>query len=257
MDCRNIAFSPTKSEDRINRVLGVFPRGLLMRLLAFSLHLLGARRQVIASLVGMPEESVKTVVRYVMRDGFPALRDRRRSEGLPVASATPSPFLITARFDEDEGYIVKFGEDGKSLRIPPSFRIQARTVLLSLVNAGLLSAQEAAMALGIHAAHCRELARKLASHDVPESLLDKRQGLKQGHLVTPEIKSELVQQFVLNALSGYPTSGRAIAEELQQRCEIEVSERSVRLYLNKLGLPSLKESLPALLADQKKRSSNS
>ena len=256
MDCRNIAFSPTKSEDRINRVLGVFPKGLLMRLLAFALHLLGVRRQVIASLVGMPEESVKTVVRYVMRDGFPALRDRRRSEGLPVLRATPSPFLITARL-EDEGYVVTFGEDGKSLRIPSSFQVQARTVLLSLVNAGLLSAQEAATVLGIHAAHCRELARKLASHDVPDSLLDKRQGLKQGHLVTPEVKSELIQQFVVNALSGWPTSGRAIAEELQQRCEIEVSERSVRLYLNKLGLSKLKESLPALLEDQKKRSSNS
>ena len=75
--------------------------------------------------------------------------------------------------------------------------------------------------------------------------------------MTPEVKSELIQQFVVNALSGWSTSGRAIAEELQQRCEIEVSERSVRLYLNKLGLPKLKESLPALLADQKKRSSNS
>ena len=75
--------------------------------------------------------------------------------------------------------------------------------------------------------------------------------------MTPEVKSELIQQFVVNALSGGPTSGRAIAEDLQQRCEIEVSQRSVRLYLNKLGLSKLKESLPALLADQKKRSSNS
>jgi transposase len=256
MDCRNIAFSPTKSEDRINRVLRVLPKGLLMRLLAFAFHLLGVRRQVIASLVGMPEESVKTVVRHVMRDGFPALRDRRRSEGLPVLRATPSPPLITASLEE-EWCIVSFGEDGKSLRIPSSFQVQARTVLLSLVNAGLLSVQEAATALGIHAAHCRELARKLAGHDVPESLIDKRQGLKRDYLVTPEVKSELIQQFVVNALSGWPTSGRAIAEELQERCEIEVSERSVRLYLNKLGLSRIKETLPMLLESQKKRSSNS
>ena len=255
MDCRHIEFSPTKSEERIDRVLQVFPRGLLMRLLAFTIHLLGVRRQVVATLVGMPEESVKTVVRLVMRDGFPALRDRRRSEGLPVARMSPSPPLIEAR-REGEWYIVEFEPNGKSLRIPVTFRVQARTVLLSLVNAGLLSVQETATVLGIHPAHCRELAKKLASHDVEESLIDKRQGLKQDYLFTPEVRSELVQQFALNALSGRPTSGRAIAEDLQQRCKMEVSERSVRLHLNKLGLSRIADSLPELLNTQKKTSSN-
>lgn len=256
MDCRHIEFSPTKSEERINRVLHVFPKGLLMRLLAFTIHLLGVRRQVVATLVGMPEESVKTVVRLAMRDGFPALRDRRRSEVLPVARASPSPPPIAAR-REGEWYIVEFGPNEKSLRIPITFRVQARTVLLSLVNAGLLSVQETATVLGIHTAHCRELARKLASHDVVESLVDKRQGLKQDYLFTPEIKSELVQQFALNALSGRPTSGRAISEDLQRRCEMALSERSVRQHLNKLGLSRIADSLPELLDTQKKTSSNS
>ena len=81
MDCREIECSPDKSEERINRALQVFPRKLLMRMLAFTLHLLGAKRKDVATLVDMPEESVKTVVRLVLRDGFYALRDRRRSEG--------------------------------------------------------------------------------------------------------------------------------------------------------------------------------
>ncbi len=91
MDCRHVEFSPSKSEERINRALCMFPKRPLMRLLAFTLHLLGARRQVVAALVDMPEESVKTVARLAMRDGFPALRDRRRSKGPPVARASPSP----------------------------------------------------------------------------------------------------------------------------------------------------------------------
>jgi hypothetical protein len=256
MDCRQIEFSPTKSEERINRALPVFPNGMLMRLLAFTLHLLGIRRQVVAKLVGMPEESVKTVIRLAMGDGFAALRDRRRSEGPPVARALPNAPTITAR-REGEWYIVEFGPNGKPLEIPVAFRVQARTILLSLVNAGLLSVQETATILGIHASHCRELARKLASHDVVESLIDKRQGLKQEYLFTPEVKSELIQQFALNALSGWPTSGRAIAEDLQQRCEIVVSERSVRLQLNKLGLSRIADSLPELLDEQKKTSSTS
>ena len=48
----------------------MFPKGLLMRLLAFALHLLGVNRKAVAALVGMPEESVKTAVRLAMRDGF-------------------------------------------------------------------------------------------------------------------------------------------------------------------------------------------
>ena len=242
MDCRQIEFSPTKSADRIDRVLRVVPRGLLMRMLAFTIHLLGARRQAVASLVGMREESVKTVIRLVMRDGFPAIRDRRRSEKVSITISAPSPPVAARR--EGEWYVVEFGTDEKTLTIPVAFQVQARTVLLSLVNAGLLSVQETAMVLGIHAAHCRELARKLASQDVVESLVDKRQGQKRDTLFTPEVKSELVQQFVVNALSGWPTSGQAIKEDLQQRCGLEVSERSVRLHLNKLEI-------------QKKRSSGS
>jgi len=256
MDCRQVEFSPTKSADRIDRVSRVIPMGLLMRMLAFTIHLLGARRQVVASLVGMREESVKTVIRLVMRDGFTALRDRRRSEKVSVTNSAPSPPPIAAR-REGEWYIVEFRTDEKTLRIPVAFQVQARTVLLSLVNAGLLSVQETAMVLGIHTAHCRELARKLASQDVVESLVDKRQGQRKDTLFTPEVKSELVQQFVVNALSGWPTSGQAIKEDLQQRCGIEVSERSVRLHLNKLGLSEIKGSLLELLEVQKKRSSNS
>ena len=56
MDCRQIEFFPEKSQDRVNNALRVFPRKLLMRILAFTLHLLGASRKEVAALVEMPEE---------------------------------------------------------------------------------------------------------------------------------------------------------------------------------------------------------
>ena len=113
------------------------------------------------------------------------------------------------------------------------------------------------MAFQCHVTHCRELARKLASRDVDEVLVDKRQGLKQDYLFTPEVKSELIQQFALNAVSGRPTSSRAIAEDLEKRCSIELSPRSVRLHLGKLGLSRIADSLPELIALGKKTSSRS
>ncbi|MCP3878977.1 MAG: hypothetical protein GY701_11395, partial [Sulfitobacter sp.] len=112
MDCRQVRFSSEKSQERIHKALQVFPRKLLMRILAFAaekwreriqkalqefprkllmrilalaLHLLGARRKEVAALVEMPEESVKTLLRLVLRDGFTAVRDRRFSAVSPMA----------------------------------------------------------------------------------------------------------------------------------------------------------------------------
>ena len=253
MDCRQLECSPTKSEERINQALHVFPRGLLMRLLAFTLHLLGAKRKAVAALVGMPEESVKTVVRLALRDGFPALRDRRRSEGPPIVTASPSPPRIVVR-REGEWYVVEFGLGENPGRIPVTFQVQARTVLLSLVNADLLSAQETAAALGIHAAHCRELARKLASHDVVESLVDKRQGQKQDYLVGPELKAEIIQQLAARAITGQSMSSDVLAEVVNERTRAEVSARTVRWHIQKLGLTNIKRTLPQLVETLKKTS---
>jgi hypothetical protein len=255
MDCRHIEFSPTKSEERIGKALRVFPQALLKRLLAFILHLLGAERSIVASLVGMPEESVKTVVRLAMDDGFQALRDRRRSDETPVAreSPTPSPLNITAR-RQDDWYVVEFGPSSGVLRIPCSFRIQAKTVLLSLVNAGLLSVQESAAALGIHGAHCRELAKKLADRDVVESLVDRRTGQKRDYVVGPQQKSEIIQQLAARAITGQSTSSQMLAEQVSERTQVQVSARTIRWHIQKLGLTNIKKSLPQLVETLKKSS---
>ena len=144
--------------------------------------------------------------------------------------------------------------NGKSLRIPVTFRVQARTVLLSLVNAGLLSVQETATALGIHAAHCRELARKLASHDVVESLIDKRQGQKQDYRVGPEQKAEFIQELAARAITGQSMSSDVLAEVVNERTQAGMSARTVRWHIQKLGLTHIKETLPQLIETLKKKS---
>jgi len=121
------------------------------------------------------------------------------------------------------------------------------------LDAGLLDVGNVADALGLSRERTRKLRAQLARSGV-DTMLDKRKGQQQDYLFTPEVKSELVQQFALNAVSGRRTSGRAIAEDLQQRCEIEVSERTVRLHLDRLGLSRIANSLPELLEEQKKTS---
>ena len=156
---------------------------------------------------------------------------------------------------EDEAIVVIF--DGVyKIWLSRNHPAQCRTVLLTLLDAKLLNAAQVAQALALSEERTRKLCKALKEHDV-QAVLDKRQGQQKEYLVTPEVKSELIQQFALNALSGWPTSGRAIAKDLQERCDIEVSERTIRLQLHKLGLSNIADSLPQLLEEQKKTSSKS
>ena len=74
--------------------------------------------------------------------------------------------------------------------------------------------------------------------------------------MTPKIKAELIQQFVVDIVSQGHTSGRQIAAELGRRCRVLVSERTVRYHLAHLGLPTIKYSLPKLLSTVKKTPEN-
>jgi len=244
MDCRQVEFSPEKSQERIEKALRVFPGKLLMRILAFALHLLGAKRKVVAALVGLPEESVKTALRLV-------LHDRRLSEA-PVAGTVPPTQQEIAVCRNDAGWIVELGVNGKTLSIPATHRVQARAVVLSLLNAGALSVQQCASALGISTAHCRALAHKLEQHDVGQALVDKRDGQKRDYRVGPALKAELIEQLAARAITGHDTSSAVLAEQVNERTHSRLSARTIRWHIRNLGLGDLRRSLPQLVETLKK-----
>ena len=250
MDCRQIVFSPEKSQHRINQALQVFPPQVLMRILAFALHLLGATRKEVAASVDMPVESVKTLLRVVLRDGFSALRDRRSSPALPVAAPIRAPQMSARR--EPERWVLEFGAWQGSVSIPATHTVQARTLVLSLFNAGALSALECAAALGVSAAHCRDLAARLASDDVAHSLLDKRAGQRRDYRVGPRQKAEIIQQLAARAVTGHSTSSAVLAEQVNEQTQVSVSARTVRWHIHNLGLSDIRTTLPELVETLKK-----
>ena len=252
MDCRRIEFSPEKSQERMTRALRVFHPKVLNKILAFSIYLLGAKRRSVADLVGMPDASVKTAVRVALRDGFAALRDRRCPGIDKRSEARPTEMRISARC-EDKCCIVNFGVEKKELRIPLTHRIKARTVLLSLLNAELLSTTDVSTALGLSYGHCRELAGKLSNDDTVDALVDKRQGQKQDYRVGPEKKAEIIQQFAARAVAGQSTSSDLLAKIINADSEKELSPRTVRWHMKKLGLNSIKRTLPDLVRTLKKK----
>ncbi len=250
MDYQNIAFSQNQSQKRIEKVLRVMPVQVLKKLLFFALYVLGARLNKIASLVEMPAESGKTTISRVMIAGLPAFHDRRKSVyELPLA--VKQSYQTSVSIQEDH-CAIKFGDTGCQLQIPKNHRIHLRSVLLSLLQADLLSLQTVSSALGITKAHCRGLSAKLAQDGVTQVLIDKRKGQKLDFRVDLSIKAELIKHFAARAVTGHSNSSETLAQIINNSLQVCISPRTIRWHMNKMGLTKIKKSLPKLAEALKK-----
>lgn len=255
MDCQNMAFSPQHSQKRIEKASLVLPAQVLKRILFFALYLLGARLNAIASLVEIPEESVKTTISRIVRDGLSAFRDRRQSSKTFGLQLLPPPQEPQASvLIEKDCCVITFGKRDHQLKIPRQHRVHLRSVLLSLLQANLLTVHTVSSVLGITAAHCRQLSAKLMDDGVTEVLVDKRKGQKQDFRVDLSVKAELIKQFSARAVTGHSTSSQALTEIINDTKKLSISPRTVRWHMNKLGLVKIKKTLPELVETLKKTS---
>lgn len=250
IDCQNLVFSPRLAENRVAQALKLFGSGILQRILCYSLYLLGVNRKSIGEALGIPPETAKSIIKTINRDGLAAFEDRRRrfSAFLPQTSLQPHP--ITLR--EEEGQLlVDFGMSGRVLRLNREDPLQMKTILLTMVNSGLLKKRQVAEALKLTPSHTATLARQLHEQGAL-CLVDQRQGQKQDYRVPREVKAELVQQFAVDVIASGRTSGSAISAELKERCNITIPSRTVRHHLARMGLRKIKGSLPQLVSAVKK-----
>jgi len=253
-----MVFSTSHSHKRIKKALLILPELVLKKMLFFSLYLLGARIGAIASLVGMPEESGKTVIKRISKGGLPALGDRRQS-AKAYEYQLPHPTIQSQQVSvitEGDSCLITLFDSDQQIKILRKHRVHLRSVILTLLQAGLISDQIASSALGITAAHCLDLSEKLLNEDVAEVLLDKRKGQTTDLLVDPQVKAELVQQFAARSIAGYSVSGKALAEAINANLQIAISDRAVRWHMKKLGLMEIKKSLPKLVKSLKKTSNH-
>ena len=137
------------------------------------------------------------------------------------------------------------------LEIPESNVLQSKVVLLTLLQSRFLSAQQVSEVLGLSQRHTRELSRRLSEQDV-FALIDQRKGQLSDYRFTAELKAELIQQFAVEAISGQKTSSRYLAVQLAERCQTDLSERTIRFHMKRMGLSGIAKSLPKLVAALKK-----
>lgn len=250
IDCQSIVFSTRLTENRMNQAQQLFGSGVIQRILCYALYLLGANRRAIGQAFGIPPETAKSIIKAINRDGLVALEDRRRKLSTFLPEALPVPHPITLR--EEEGHIViDFGTSGRVLKVSQQDPLQVKTILLSMLNSGLLTKHQVAEAMKLSPSHTATLARRLHEQGAP-SLVDQRQGQKQEYSVPRDVKAELIQQFAADLITSGRTSGSKISAELKGRCNITIPARTVRYHMARMGLGKIKGSLPQLVSAVKK-----
>ena len=249
----DLSFSKTHSNKRVEKAYKSLGVKIVTRIIGFTLFLLGAKREDIAQYLQIPMGTFLSFLTRTDQYGLLAFEDRRKSAYKKVVKIE-APVKVSLAVTE-QNVIIQLGGNNQAIIIPRKNLLQCKVILLTFVNNGLLTAKEVSEVLGFSVRHTRDLNVKMHEGDV-YWLIDKRKGQIQDYRFTPEIKAELIQQVAANAITGKPTSSRAVSQHIKKRCNLVLPDRSVRLHMNKLGLPKILNSLPALVEDLKKTESH-
>jgi len=245
---QQISFSKELQKQRMTQAQTILGKKVVQKIICFVLYILGVDRKSIADVMDTPPGTIRSIIRAILHDGLPALEDRRRhsSTFLPLQEKSVK---VNIRIEE-QSVIIDFGAAGQ-LKIPRWNTLQLRVILLTMLHNKLISTQDISEILGFSTVHTLNLAQNLHTDDITV-LIDKRKGQQKEYRFTPDIKAELIQQFVLDIVASGKSSGKFIAKHLQERCALTLSERSIRDHISKLGLSKIKKSLPDLMVGLKK-----
>ncbi len=255
INCEKLSYSEKLSSQRIAKAEVFMGNKVVTKIVAFALFLLGANKTTIASTINMPIGSLKSLILSINKRGLAGIEDQRRKTSTfkPIKYVSK---ITTTLMPENSGLSIKFEPGDLTLHIPDSNPAQKKIVLLSLLNSKFINKKEVGDALNLSVDRIGKLARKLQTEDV-KGVLDNRQGQKQDYIFKPEIKGELIHQFILELLNNNPTSAQQIANNLKERCNFSLSPRSILNHMNNLGLSHIKTSLRSNLTGIKKKSSGS
>ncbi len=207
MNYEILSFSKKFSDQRIAQAEAILGKKTVKKILTYALFLLGVKRSTIALFLDTPSGSVRSLVLAINNRGLLSFEDQR------IKTSTfkpPLPEKIEPTIELDKSFLqVNFNVANIFLRIPNSNTFQKRVVLLSMSNSGLLKRNEVANALGLSLDRTKKLAKNLEQEDI-KSIIDQRKGQTQDYRFTPEIKGQLIKQFVIEAVSQHPTGASAV-----------------------------------------------
>ncbi len=226
--------SPRWAQRRTQAAAERLGETVLRHTLAYAWHLQGVETSQIAQALEIPADTLSGLFKRVLRDGLPALEDRRRAHAtsLPGPPPAPSPPSVSLQADVQHLHL-SLG----SVELPLDRRdtLLCRTVLFVLLETGGLRPESVADALGLS----RERVRKLRAHfrrDGAKALIDHRQGQTQDYSMPPETKAEFICQFVNHMQTGRAVSAPALKAAVERAGKSCPSPGTLRVHLKKMGL---------------------
>ena len=251
INCQEIFFSKHYSKKRIEIANSIIGEKIVKKIIAFALYLLGASRREVAQLLKLPYDTFKSFTNRIEQEGISVLIDRRLNPKKDLCNKSKAHQKVQAEF-KDDFLIINFGLEDKILKIPKRNTIQIKTIVLTLLENNFIDTHNASILLNCSSLYIQRLNRKLHNNDV-FILIDKRHGQQQDYIFKSEIKAEIIQQFSVNAAIGKKTSSQTLVEDLKERCNLDLSSRSIRFHIEKLGLSKIKNTLPQLIESFKKK----
>ncbi len=246
-----ISFSENISKKRIQSACRSIGDKTVNRIIGIALFLLGGNREKISEFLNLPKGTFFSFLNRFQKEGVEALKDQReKPDNSKVFRALPENLELVCG---ERKIVIRISPNKSRLEINPSNDLQFKTLMLSFMSSGFLSAKEIGEQLGFSERHVRDLGKNLRAHDI-EALLDKRRGQQKEYAFTEDIKAEIIQQFVVNLVSKKSTISSQITEQVNETCRTSLSDRAMRQHIFKLGLPKIKETLPRLLTEAKKNS---
>ncbi len=253
INCQDLVFSIKLSQQRMAQSETVLGRSKLNRIMCFSLYNLGVNRKKISAALNMPPGTVKSTIRAITQGGVAAFDDRRKKITTDISPPSHPTQKAIVNIDE-HSTIITLGLS--EIKIPNNNPLQSKIFFLTLLDNGMLSNSEVAKILNISKAHVSNLSKGLKDNDVL-SLIDKRKGQQKDYVFNENIKSKLIQQFVANIITGKSTSSNNITSQVNAACSTNISDRTIRQHVSKLGLNKIKNGLPELLDELKKTQKDS
>lgn len=253
MNCDQFNFSSTLSRKRILQAKAIFGDRVVNRILAWALFLLGAGKPMICSALDFKPGSLRTLLHRLQNQGIVAFEDRRSKTSTFKPKASTSPVVVPLKVslhEKDDEHQINFG-DSTHIQVPTTNPLLLKSILLCLLNSRLVNRREVAQALRLSENRVGNLAKKLANEDVT-GLLDQRRGQQQDYVFTPTIKGELIQQFVIDIVQDGKISGKDLSKHIKERCQYDLSPRSILYHLSSMGLSNIKSTLSAHLETAKK-----
>ena len=243
-------WSLSKAAQRQKKAELILGKKMISRIIGFAMFLLGAERKEIAAHVGISFNTFLSFLTRTNNVGIDGFRDRRESAA-PVLVQAKRVSIETRPLEG--GLALCLGDGGQEISLNDANCAQKKVLLLTFTANGLLSTREAAKLLGYTEAYVRDLVQKLSEGDV-QAVLDKRTGQRSDYRVTEAAKGELIAQWAVNAVTGQATSSPALSKDLQKRCSLEISARTVRHHLKKLGITEMADKVNTLARAVKKGS---